>query len=1553
MNDSALPQGQNPGDEPAASDTSDAGGLYAGYQKERESVSPPPPPQKTPKGYLQTILDAANHPFKNTARELSTIGRSVGLGLGRLGTAGATAISHITGGQSEEEKANIDRTNAELSAFYKHGEDDKTVEVGAAIATVAGATVLAVGGGAGVVVAGAAIDAFAFDPYKPGLAELLAKSPSPLRIPTMQGMVSVREGGEALSVHPSDSYPMALAKRAILGGAAGKVLDWGIRGVVLPAWKLLARGSDAAEVLASPHATAAEKQAATAEKASVDADLAAVRDGTYTPEGARVVSQPNGDGSWGPHEVNTGERFIGAAMRNPETGEFVSGAIHSDATDILRANGATGELERGYVTNQGRFVPEEEAFALTDGAVQSSKDVPTAPELNGKEFPPVASAKETTRAVEAQMAKANGKRAKLPLIGQQLRDEQALEAMASNGGAHTPRPFPGVAPAEETLAGVDAQMNRNGGATTVENERRALRMTREEAQSQSATMDEVVRGQEARNGRVIWTEEDVATHQDLVEQIRTAKSPEDAMAALHASDPFNLDTMSDINDFRLQQRALAAKFAGEFRALRQRVPVKVTLQLAEDFARKVGLAEWADRMRHLNSEDGLVESVKMALNSRAVEQAGERMGELSALRASRPHDPAVLMEMRRMGDIWYDLSMEVAGARSEWGRTGRIIQELRSDAARKISFRNDVKVITQGKSAVQEARAEVAKAQAVESAPAGAPATNGGAPKASAPAGEAKPRTSANDTDAVNASDFSLARARAAAKRVHNALKKAGSEYPEFEIDMEAAGKRAEKIRKEADAQRTDPLSPPTDAQKAAAEAEIAKRNPPVNPIQELSVWLDGAEKELDKVGQNASENAIKRDVAARQQAGTAFDSDLRQSETPVDAAKRAGKEAERQDRAFKKTHDVVNDPTPVEPRKPRADKVEKEPVLRIFADMEDWEVESWARLFQRSGGKVRNVQAVLATLKEESAAIVEREATKTTPQKVNEGIQNLFIQNLISGLKTAESIVTSGAAMNAFRAAGKILGGTVTADRFMLEEGAAQFYALARYAKENTASAAAAFSEARGIMDGAPRVYLQGGLTKTTIQLPGRIAGTLDEFTRVAAYRAEEFAKAFSQARQSGMDLASAARQAEGDVKFSFQQGIALNDQARELAGIPTLSDPLGHDTAMGLMAEGLAKLPLGKLVVPFMRPSVNTFRFFAQNTPGLNLFNAQARKIMAEGGSEAVQLHARSVIAGSMMGYTVSEFINGNITGDGPSDPTLRKLWEEDHQAYSWKINGQWVSYRRLEPFASWIGLVADASEAYMEVDEDGNHGDVMFAVFSAMVKNTYNKSWTQGLSEKLTAWAHADYNSLARVGGGLAEGLLIPQAVQQANDDPYYREARGIVDNLRANTPGLSSTLPPKFDWDGKPSMKQNVLWNNLSMFPMKSAKTSFVADELVKNNIKIKPYPARQFKNQFDMLDPKYEKNGKLPYVRFMEILASKDIRGQMERLMKSPAWDKMAPGTPTYPGGDREREIKSIKDAAESDALDQVFKEWGGTTLAQDYDRIRYDLPDAARGGPRA
>jgi ribosomal protein S18 acetylase RimI-like enzyme len=653
---------------------------------------------------------------------------------------------------------------------------------------------------------------------------------------------------------------------------------------------------------------------------------------------------------------------------------------------------------------------------------------------------------------------------------------------------------------------------------------------------------------------------------------------------------------------------------------------------------------------------------------------------------------------------------------------------------------------------------------------------------------------------------------------------------------------------------------------------------------------------------------------------------------------------------------DFRNDGAPDPKPRSMAPRKGKQPAIRISSDMTDEELLTMTRLFQRAGGDPRNLHAVLKGMHAAMRENAVRDAGKAGMAKFMDKVNTVFINSLISGAKTFQSIFQSGAALNMMEGSARLLAGISTGNRGLATEGAAYLYALGRYAKENIIGAAAAFREGTSVLEGAAPQYLRSGVTGTVVTVPGRIAGSLDEFTKLTAYRADEFAKALRSARESGKDWREAIQQAEADVRVSVDQqtGVAMNPLALERAGVPTLSQPLGRDTPMGKIVEGLNGFTFGKLFVPFVRPSVNTFRYVWQNTPLLNRFNAEARAIMEEGAEEATVLHARSALAGSLMVYSMTKFMEGGITGDGPKDRTLRAIWQKNHQPYSIRIGGRWVSYRRMEPFASWMGLVADAMEAVHEIDSEGERQSILGAVFMAMVKNTYNKSWTSGLSNVFAAIEREDARSVERVFSGIVSGF-VPQAISQFNTDPYLREARGIVDATRSRIPGLSADLPAKFDFTGEPVMKQGSLWNrNFSTFQMRSAAPVTLEDALLEHEIKLTPFPQKLARGLIDLNDPKWEKGGKTPYVRLMELLREGGLRAALEAEVKSQEWQEASGGTPTFPGGEKAERLKIIKDVAEQKALRKVLDEYESLGLKQAYKGAQFVVPNVARyKGPDA
>ena len=169
---------------------------------------------------------------------------------------------------------------------------------------------------------------------------------------------------------------------------------------------------------------------------------------------------------------------------------------------------------------------------------------------------------------------------------------------------------------------------------------------------------------------------------------------------------------------------------------------------------------------------------------------------------------------------------------------------------------------------------------------------------------------------------------------------------------------------------------------------------------------------------------------------------------------------------------------------------------------------------------------------------------------------------------------------------------------------------------------------------------------------------------------------------------------------------------------------------------AEGLDKVfketPWARPFFLFARTGVNGLALTAKHTPGFNFlvkeFNDIARatpdnltSVQRYGINTAEDLlnakalqQGRLAIGGSVITMAGMHFMNGGLTGNGPTDRQKRQVWmDAGYVPRSINIGGVWVSYDSLEPFAQILAGVADV----------GDHMDLM------------GEEWTQDQFQKIS--------------------------------------------------------------------------------------------------------------------------------------------------------------------------------------------------------------------------
>jgi hypothetical protein len=443
------------------------------------------------------------------------------------------------------------------------------------------------------------------------------------------------------------------------------------------------------------------------------------------------------------------------------------------------------------------------------------------------------------------------------------------------------------------------------------------------------------------------------------------------------------------------------------------------------------------------------------------------------------------------------------------------------------------------------------------------------------------------------------------------------------------------------------------------------------------------------------------------------------------------------------------------------------------------------------------------------------------------------------------------------------------------------------------------------------------------------------ERFGAVTAYRAYVRAKSLRLGREQGLTGAALEARVADDLRAAVdpETGIATLPEALKYAEVPTMAAPLGSDTFGGAFQEFLNNRVEAKFIAPFVKASVNIFRYVHKSIPGLNLLNREVSEALTRGGEEAAIIHTRSAVAGSIYAFALYQSLAGNLTGRGPGDKELRSLWLKNHQPYSIKVGGKWVSYGRLDPLATPLGLIADLHTVIHEQGtESADADDMVKATVAALFYNMASKSYLSGITQFADAWASNDPHKTERLLRNFA-GDLVPQAVASLNPDNVYRDVQSMADQIISRIPGWSTTLDPRFDLFGEPILKVPGLLNRNQILTVKDAGRS-VEDDLLTLGRGLSPLSPKIEGGLINLQDRSTFDNGtgKSPYIRMMELIrrpanGDPSLRQAMTELVQSSTWQQASDGTSLFPGGERWIRAAALKTKYESRALRQVMDEY--------------------------
>lgn len=369
------------------------------------------------------------------------------------------------------------------------------------------------------------------------------------------------------------------------------------------------------------------------------------------------------------------------------------------------------------------------------------------------------------------------------------------------------------------------------------------------------------------------------------------------------------------------------------------------------------------------------------------------------------------------------------------------------------------------------------------------------------------------------------------------------------------------------------------------------------------------------------------------------------------------------------------------------------------------------------------------------------------------------------------------------------------------------------------------------------------------------RINSGMDEMAKRLAYLGEARFDAMARGRAQGMSGKGLATFVSDEMdRFAESSSLPQNDPLLRSAERTTMTGKVGAEggvmrTLTNAINQARKDLPELRYILPVFSVPANGMGETVRRLPGVNMLLKEAgEELMGKRGLAAQnEALGRSILGASLLGMGGMWARGGLITGEGPTDPKDRAVWNLDHQPWSLDVgkmfggeDSEWIRFDRYDVLGSVMAVSASLFDQSVKRSEDRDMFELTLAGAVSVGTFFKDRAALQTISDFMNLdqfGPDAGAKKLERIAGQVAGRIAIPNWVSAMGREPtdqFQREKGSFFKTIMDMVPGGSETLAAQYDIFGKPIIRPN---NSLmeSVFPVthvgvKANKTNKELDRL---------------------------------------------------------------------------------------------------------------------------